>query len=695
MADNLSVSVTADTSELRAQLALAQADLRAFAAETRKLASDIRGGGDASGVLRGQLEQIAGQFNHAKSEVSALTAALREHKAAHEETASGIKGVTAALETLASPVSSAVAGFRDMAEVLGVAFAVEKIAEFAKEMAELGERTVNMAAAVGTTPEKFAELSAEMRLAGGNADTAGRTLERLGKNISLALASPTSEQARAFKALGVTEEELRKASTDLEYALRLLAEKFVAFQDTPSKTAAFMALLGRGMENLIPLFRKGGEGLDEFKQKAQEAGGVLSGPVLQALADSREKMNLLGTAATGLAGRLVAGLKPAIDAITDSLTSMIAMFNRALGLGAATAAQHRSALGAELDNVNRRIAEGSEEHVRFGAHGSRITTPALEEGEVRHITRGPRFGQLDTSVNNLATLRARAAELQQQMAQIDEDERQRATASFGTGGKPVVPPLEKPEKPARAGRAHAAPAETDDTERRELERLGAEEKVDEAILDRRTKLIEATFAAGKISLDQESALLLEQADKRWAIEQEYFAKKKTAAAGRAPRVRSAHSRSLAACRPRGRERGLHALHSVADGETLDVKAYAARVGRARETVRNEVCAAEVADTVADVGHKHTASRPFGRMGRRWSRQSTTRRATARCCARRDVRPPTRRRTGLRPGRALCRAHRCGPDDRRHIVQCRRADARRARRGLRGGGTPAARAGRLR
>jgi hypothetical protein len=45
MADNLSVSVTADTSELRAQLALAQADLRAFGAETKKLATEIRGGG--------------------------------------------------------------------------------------------------------------------------------------------------------------------------------------------------------------------------------------------------------------------------------------------------------------------------------------------------------------------------------------------------------------------------------------------------------------------------------------------------------------------------------------------------------------------------------------------------------------------------------------------------------------------------
>src|SRR5271169_3848433 len=102
MADNLSVSVTADTSKLRAQLALAQADLRAFGAETRKLANDIRAGGDASGTLRGQLEHVARQFNAAKSNVTRLTAALREHKAANDNVASGTGIVTAALGNFAA-----------------------------------------------------------------------------------------------------------------------------------------------------------------------------------------------------------------------------------------------------------------------------------------------------------------------------------------------------------------------------------------------------------------------------------------------------------------------------------------------------------------------------------------------------------------------------------------------------------------
>src|SRR5260370_37279896 len=83
MADNLSVAVTPDTSALRAQLALAQADLRAFGAETKKLATEIRGGGDASGVLRGQPERVAGQFNPAQAERGGWAAGLGAARPQH------------------------------------------------------------------------------------------------------------------------------------------------------------------------------------------------------------------------------------------------------------------------------------------------------------------------------------------------------------------------------------------------------------------------------------------------------------------------------------------------------------------------------------------------------------------------------------------------------------------------------------
>jgi ABC-type transporter Mla subunit MlaD len=82
---------------LRAQLALAQAqaDLRAFGTETRRLTNDIRSGGDGSGELRAQLEQVAGQFAATKGEVAGLTAELGNHNGRLEETTESLRGMTA------------------------------------------------------------------------------------------------------------------------------------------------------------------------------------------------------------------------------------------------------------------------------------------------------------------------------------------------------------------------------------------------------------------------------------------------------------------------------------------------------------------------------------------------------------------------------------------------------------------------
>ena len=49
------------------------------------------------------------------------------------------------------------------------------------------------------------------------------------------------------------------------------------------------------------------------------------------------------------------------------------------------------------------------------------------------------------------------------------------------------------------------------------------------------------------------------------------------------------------------ERGLHALRSG-----MDVKAYAASVGRKQQTVSNEVCAAKVAEACPDIGAEASA-----------------------------------------------------------------------------------------
>jgi hypothetical protein len=85
--------------------------------------------------------------------------------------------------------------------------------------------------------------------------------------------------------------------------------------------------------------------------------------------------------------------------------------------------------------------------------------------------------------------------------------------------------------PAKGGHTKKAKEEKDDSQAIALERLNNEEKVDNAILDRRTKLIEATKAAGKISLASEYALLVENLEQKRAADQNYYQQKMAAAQG--------------------------------------------------------------------------------------------------------------------------------------------------------------------
>src|ERR1700674_1962529 len=85
MADNLSIAVTADTTSLRAQLALAAADVRAYGAEVRQTATALRSAGNDNSLLA-QLNAQAASLNRATAELgrykneirAALSAAGKE-----------------------------------------------------------------------------------------------------------------------------------------------------------------------------------------------------------------------------------------------------------------------------------------------------------------------------------------------------------------------------------------------------------------------------------------------------------------------------------------------------------------------------------------------------------------------------------------------------------------------------------------
>jgi hypothetical protein len=469
MPDNLSIAVTADTSELRAQLALAQADLRAFGAETRKLATDIRAGGDASGQLRAELERVATSFAGAKSQVAGLTKELSEHKG-------GIEGVKGALQSVGAPLAALTGGLGGIAAALGVAFAAEiidRVREFASSMAELGEHSLNAAAALGLSVPKYAQLASALQLAGADGDTARRALERLAVSLVEASSNPASKAAVAFRNIGFTQAELQKSSKDLGVALDTLAEKFADAEAGPQRTAAMADILSRRLlDALIPALRQGGAGMEELRAKSAPAADTFA-RFIPLAADTKEKINALVQAAAELSQKFFTALKPAIDTVSDGATWLI---NRLKDL---------------IDW----------------------------------------FGRVATAANNAAAAIARV---------FGSGTTTGLSAAEAGGVEVPLPPVEVTAKRPvgtetagghKGGRGRAAKAETDDSEAIALERLANEQKVDDQILDRRTKLIEATKAAGKISLDSEYALLVANLEQKQKADQGYYQEKIAAAQG--------------------------------------------------------------------------------------------------------------------------------------------------------------------
>ena len=95
MADNISVNITADATQLRAKLALAQADLRAYAAEVRKAATDVRQSGNAATAEQVQaLEKASASYNAARAAVQQHSMAMAAQKTAVSATTAVVKEAT-------------------------------------------------------------------------------------------------------------------------------------------------------------------------------------------------------------------------------------------------------------------------------------------------------------------------------------------------------------------------------------------------------------------------------------------------------------------------------------------------------------------------------------------------------------------------------------------------------------------------
>lgn len=217
-------------------------------------------------------------------------------------------------------------------EAMLAAFAVEKIVDFASEMAEVGADAVHTAAEIGMTVEQVTALNYAAGAMGVSSESASMSYMRLARSVSLA-AEGSKQQKAAFDALGISVKDGNGKLKDLDTVLGEVANAFAAHTDGIQKTTIAMDLMGRGGARMIPLLDQGSEGLAKMREQAEAAGVVLSGKMADGMEVTAQKFHQMKEATEGLAITLFEELEPAIDGILSYLIQLTENINEALKPG--------------------------------------------------------------------------------------------------------------------------------------------------------------------------------------------------------------------------------------------------------------------------------------------------------------------------------------------------------------------------
>lgn len=218
------------------------------------------------------------------------------------------KGIGTALRTIAGVAAGAAVSAVTALTAVTVA-AINQ----ADAMRDLSIRT-------GVSTEILSAYGYAAKQTGTDIDELGKGLILLSKNATAAL-DPKSRQAGLFKAL--LGDDYKKDLGDLETLVPKIATAFAGLEDGPTKAALALQLFGRSGANMIEFLNSGGEGLDEFAQKAADLGVIIS----QDTADSADNLNDtladLKTLTGGLGLQIAEALLPSLVEAAEDFRDLV------------------------------------------------------------------------------------------------------------------------------------------------------------------------------------------------------------------------------------------------------------------------------------------------------------------------------------------------------------------------------------
>ena len=180
------------------------------------------------------------------------------------------------------------------------------------DVAAYGDNIDKMSQKMGISAEAYQEWDAVMKHSGTSMESMQSSMK------TLANAAETNN--KAFKELGITEQELANMSQQELFEKTISSLQGV--EDTTKRTYLAGQLLGRGATELGALLNMSAEDTQAMRDRVHELGGVMSDEAVKAAAHYQDSLQDMQTAFQGLGRNLVADFLPSITTVMDGLTNI-------------------------------------------------------------------------------------------------------------------------------------------------------------------------------------------------------------------------------------------------------------------------------------------------------------------------------------------------------------------------------------
>lgn len=232
----------------------------------------------------------------------------------------GLRSAQAQLAAFGSSVRRIGAGITAAGAVAAAPLAAS-VAIFARQ----GDEIAKAAKRTGLSTEAMSELGFAARRSGSSMEELEGGLRIMQRTIAEAR-SGSGAAAEALDRLGLSVGQIASLSPDQQ--LVAIADGLASIQDPADRTAAAMAVFGRGGTALIPLLEGGSAAMAEMRRQARALGQSLGAADAKSAEDLSDAFADVREAVGGVAKVIGAALAPHLTELAEKVASGISTFGR-------------------------------------------------------------------------------------------------------------------------------------------------------------------------------------------------------------------------------------------------------------------------------------------------------------------------------------------------------------------------------